>query len=493
MSLTAAQVADLKDKWQYYTFVIQPFPQITWSVTDLSAFSGAITWKPFCLLSPRFSYINSGSVIIDGSDSFVRPNTAVDTVVFSKASGTGTVTDNGDKTCTVSGVTGVVKVQAVATVAATGQTATAYAYVRGGGTGITLSNPVVENLSGSLATGEWSCDVRLKEAYTTRPDLTDDGRDQPFLMHVEHYYDGVNNTFGGYKRHQNTFIMLCRDSSIRVNHAGDYETILHLESPAYVLKRAYLEGGELQFSETGSGGDLTATNLTPTDVAYFVLREGTNLHQYFNMSIWNNASNIDNFTVRANANFWDIVQDCHGYNFGMTYFNRWSNLDSKPDPRARFNDWDAIEDPVYDSGNALTVAHMLNYDLHRRRVDNVGRVSLQAILPDMTLVDSTSTSGTIGELWTDNSLVVEDDTELDSWAEQMANWLNTEYEIEFRLGMGHELNPGNLFSISGWTPPIGDAVAGESWIVDDINYEFDFRRGFWTRRIRATKINTGGE
>ena len=29
-------------------------------------------------------------------------------------------------------------------------------------------------------------------------------------------------------------------------------------------------------------------------------------------------------------------------------------------------------------------------------------------------------------------------------------------------------------------------------IVDDINYEFDFARGFWTRRIHAVKISTFG-
>lgn len=495
MALTAAQVADLKDKYQNFLCQFVAFDPITWTVTGITA-TGAITWQPFCLLSPRFAFTTGASVDIDGSDSYVRPTTGVSTVTFSKSSGDGTVTDNGDKTCTVSYPggenTGITVVEAVATDAAS-ETATAYAYVyydASAGNLATIASKI-EGFSGSLATGEWQADIVLRADVSAI--LTNDGRDQPILMHVAHYFDGVANTFGGYKRHANTFVLLCRDSTVRINHSGEYETVLHLETPAYVLKNSRLRS-EKNFSTPGNGGDLTTTNLTPTDVAYYFLREATNLHQYFNMSLWNNTSTVDNFNVRADASIWEICQDCHGYNFGMLYFNRWSNLNGKPDPRVRLSDWGGANETVYDGTNPLTTAHMLEYELHRRRTDQVSRVAMQAVLPDMSIIDSGVNIDTVGEIVQVNSLVCTDDTELGAWVNQYGAWLNTEYEIDMRLPMGHELNPGDLFYTAAIDPPGGaDTVAASTtWLVDDINYEFDFSRGFWTRKVHAVKISTTG-
>lgn len=494
MTLSAAEVADVKKKWQRFTCQMVAFDPISWAVSSPPG-AGAITWKPFCLLSPRYAFTTGASVVIDGSDSYIRPTTGVATVTFAKSSGPGTVVDNGDKTCTVSfpgppasGITVV-----VATATSGGQTATGYASVYYHATAGNFNAVAsrMDGFSGSLSTGEWEASMVLRGDYSAQ--LTNDGRDQPILMHVDHYWDGVKNNFGGYKRDENTFVLLCRESEVRVKNTGEYETILHLATPAYVLKNSKLTS-ELKFADSAAGGFHSTASLTPTDVAYFILREATNLHEYFNMSLWNNASTISNFTVRGNASIWEAARDTVGYNFGMLSFNRWSNLNAKPDPRVRHGDWGGIESPVYEDANRLTEDHMLEYQLHRRRIDRVSRVAMQAVLPDMSIIDSGQNTGVDGEIVEVKSLVVKDQTELNAWANQYGAWLNTEYEITMRLPMGHELNPGDLFYTAAIAPPVGGSVAaGTSWIVDDVNYEFDFVRGFWTRRVHAVKISTSGE
>jgi len=486
MAVSEAQLALLKARYQNFIVEFVAFPAITFTQSNLTA--GAITWKPFCLLSPRYVFTAGAEVVISGTDSYIRGGVGADSVAFSKSSGPGTVTDNEDNTCTVTneGDAGMTVVEAVAT--SNGQTHTGYAYVYYNPAGnLAAIASRIEGFSGSLATGEWQADIVLRGDYSAA--LTNDGKDQPILMHVTHYWDGAANTFGGYRHHNNTFVLLCRDADLREKHSGEYETILHLETPAYVLKKTLLYNGEAKFSKTAGSGIFSTANLTPTDAAYYLLREATNLGQYFNISLWNNTSEVDNFNIRANANIWEASQDAHGYNFGLLYFDRWSNLNGKPDPRARYDEWDNLNDPVYVAN--ITDAHFLEYTLHRKRQDRVGRLALQAILPDMSICDTLlgNPLGDFGDILELTGLAAPSDVVLGQWAADYLDWLNTDYEMDFRMAMGHELNPGDVFTTAEIAHPLGDAVPADSiWLVDDTSYEFDFTRGFWTRRIHATKL-----
>jgi hypothetical protein len=60
--------------------------------------------------------------------------------------------------------------------------------------------------------------------------------------------------------------------------------------------------------------------------------------------------------------------------------------------------------------------------------------------------------------------------------------------------MGHELNAGDTLVIDDIDPPIGDTFEASShaWLVTDVNYEFDFTRGFWVRRLFMQMLPTGG-
>jgi hypothetical protein len=267
-----------------------------------------------------------------------------------------------------------------------------------------------------------------------------------------------------------------------------------LETPGYVLKRTRLTNGEAKFG-TDPGSDYVVTNLTPTDVLYYLMRKVSNYHQYFNVSIWNNASTMSNLHVRPDASIWDYAQDAVARNFGIAYFNRWSNFSVKPDPRVRYTEWNAIATNVFTTVTPLTQAHMLEYELHHLREDNVHSIGMQAVLPDLTVYEAAAaaTAG-IGERAEYTGLMAKDASEIAGWVSQLEAWLNTPYSMDFRLPMGHELNPGDSFILeAGFAPPIGDSpdAAQTHWIVDDINYEFDFARGFWTRRLSATMISVG--
>jgi hypothetical protein len=489
MALSAAEVAKLKTKWQYFVCQFVAFDAITWDfyIPENHGLGGtAITWYPFCLISPRYSYTTvNGEIILYATDSYVRPTTAATDHTFAKVSGAGSVADNGDGTATVTAGAGITKVSC--TVTGNGVTTTAYAYVYGGTAGnLNTAVAKVQSFSGSIATGEWEATISLMGDYSSA--LSGNGKNQPILMYVTHYWDGSADTFGGYKRHENTFVLVCRNAEVYEKTSGEYETVLKLETPAFALKEMYL--GELRFSDTADSV-YSSANLTPTDVAYFIMRETNNYHQEFNVSLWNNSSTIGNFTVRDGASVWEAVRECNDYSFGMAYMNRWSNFNAKPDPRVRPAEWSAIAGAVYDATNPLTTAHMLEYRVVQRRTEEYKGVMLQAVLPDMSIINGGYTTDSddwkYGKVANISSLVVDASGTLDTWAENYYGWLNTPYELVFTLPMGHELNPGDLFNVGDINPTIGgaDTVTATTWFCTDVSYQFDFMRGFWTRQVRA--------
>jgi hypothetical protein len=342
-----------------------------------------------------------------------------------------------------------------------------------------------------MANGTWQGEVVLRADFSgvLGPN---DGRDCPILMHVHHYWDEVESTFGGYLYHNNTFVLLCRDSET-YEKDGDYYTTLHLESPNYALERMFIYQ-EMKFSSSPGAGLYSTADLTPTDVAYFIMRETNNYWEEFNVSLWNNSSTISNFTVHAEAAIWEAVRNCHEYNFGMLYFDRWSNLNGKPDPRFRYADWVAIASPVYD----MTAGHTLDYKLIHKREGEVAGVIANAVLPDMTICNATTFEeeynfpGRIEKL---DGMVAPDEATLETWLLAYWYWLNTEWELDVTLPMGHELNPADFFgtSVNDFIPTLGDSATGEDWFVMDVAYQFDFVRGFWTRKLHAVAIDTFGD
>jgi len=129
---------------------------------------------------------------------------------------------------------------------------------------------------------------------------------------------------------------------------------------------------------------------------------------------------------------------------------------------------------------------MIKY--HRGQTSPVQVLSLQGISPTLSVLESRDTSGTIGESVEITGLVAKDQTELDNWRTSYLLHLNRDYDLEIMLGMGHELNPGDLFYY--------DELAGvgehDMWLVTDIDYRFDFGRGEWTRRIYSEYLKREG-
>lgn len=481
MALTTAQVADIGRRYQRYGMHVCSFDPIPFDYLPTSP--GPITWKPFCLLSPRFSFSTGEDIVISGTDSYVRPTTPVDTVTFTKLGGSGTVTDNGDKTCTVSfpgsPSPGITTVQTVATVTATGETAIGYASVRYDPDGGDLNAYVskVDGISGSLDNGAWKGTIEYRGVWPNDVDV-------PILCHSLHYWDGTENTFGGYRRHENSFILFVYDFERYTSDGQDYTT-LAVSTPEYILERMPLN--EMKFQSGGAATKYyTTADLTPTDVAYYLLREYTNFHRYLNVSLWNNTSTIGNFNIRGDSNVWAAVRECHEYNFGICYFNRWSNLNGKPSPRARYDEWKVIADDVYSDTDPLTINHLLERTVHHRRDDEVNRVSLQAVAPDMTIIDSVESATGPGKAIEITSLVATDTTELSNWAQRYFAHLNREYDLNFKMGLGHELNPGDVF----YYDEFATGTEHDRWLCTEISYEFDFAACSWLRNLVAEFLET---
>jgi len=501
MSLTSGNIANAAERYQRFITRIVAFDPITWTFPDEA--TGAITWKPFCLLSPRYAFTStSGSVTISATDSYIRPTTAVDSYVWSEIAGNGSIEDHGDGTATVtisSEASGIFKIKCVVTSGE--ETADGYAYIYYGDIG-NLDGLISDvDFSGNLDNGGWEATITLKGVYTGV--LTNDGRDQPILIHTQMYWDGVEDNFGGYKRHQNTFILMCTHAELFQSY-GDYYTTLHLSTPEYILGRMVL--GEMKYKVGATADYYSTADLTPTDVAYHILRYRTNYGEEFNVSLWNNASTITNFTVREGNSVWAAVRECHEYNFGVLWMNRWGNLNGKPAPWARYAEWTAIIGTVYDSdnGGSLPIANLINYNLIRKRRDDVMSVELQAVSPSMAILVKSKTgrevAGTdIGQRVKVESLICEDGDTLEAWALQHAEFLNNEYEIDLTLTLGHELELASEFDLPSIIPhTLGGnhdmlagaefTDAGQNWLAMDVSYQWDFGLGQWTRSIHATKL-----
>lgn len=504
MSLTSGNIANAGRRYQRFITRIVAFDPITWTFSDEAP--GAITWRPFCLLSPRYALTSAGgTVTISATDSYLRPTTAPENspYVWSKISGGGSVVDNEDGTATVTTGTGeaegITKIKCVVTIG--GQTGDAYACVYGSSSG-NLDGLISDvDFSGSLDNGGWEASVTLKGDYTDV--LTNDGRDQPILIHTQMYWDGAEDNFGGYKRHQNTFVLLCKHAELYQSY-GDYYTILHLATPEYILDRMIL--GEMKYADSAAADYFSTASLTPTDVAYHILRERTNYGEEFNVSLWNNASTITNFTVRDDNSIWAAIRECHEYNFGILWMNRWSNLNGKPAPWARYAEWTAIIGMVYDAenGGGLPVANLISYNLIRKRRDDVMSVKLQAVSPSMAILTTTWAGGSevagtdIGRRVKVESLICEDIDTLGAWALLYADFLNNEYEIDLTMALGHELELASEFDLPTSIPH--DAGGNHSmtagatftdtghWLAMSVSYQFDFGLGQWTRSIHATKL-----
>lgn len=498
MSLTAGNIANAGKRYQRFITRIVAFDPITWTFT--SEATGAITWKPFCLLSPRYAFTSAGgTVVISATDSYLRPTTGGGTYVWSKISGGGSIVDNEDGTATVTTATGegagITKIKCVVTIG--GQTGDAYAYVFGDSAG-NLDGLISDvDFSGVLDNGGWEATITLKGIYTSV--LTDDGRDQPILIHTQMYWDGAEDNFGGYKRHQNTFVMLCKHAELFQAY-GDYYTTLHLSTPEYILDRMILE--EMKYHEDVTADYYSTADLTPTDVAYHILRYRTNYGEEFNVSLWNNTSTITNFTVREDNSVWAAIRECHEYNFGVLWMNRWSNLNGKPAPWARYNEWSNIIGVVYDgdNGGVLPLANVLNYKLLRKRRDDCLQVELQAVSPSMDVITEvgvgSDVAGTdIGQRVKIESLICENAATLIAWAELYADFLNNEYEIDLTMALGHELELASEFDLPDEIPhDLGGGHdmtlhnSANSWLATNVSYQWDFGLGQWTRQIHAVKL-----
>lgn len=483
MALTAQQVAYVKTKLQQFTMQVVQFPIPTFTFSQPAP--GAITWKPMPLLSPRYAFTTGAAVTISGTDSVIRPTTAVDTVAFVKQSGDGVVTDNADKTCTVTfagvadGNTTVVR----GTATHSGQTGVGFAYIHKNSEGqLNAYVSEMNSISGSLDGSEWQGEIIYQGFWTATEDV-------PILCHVAHTWDGTTSTFGGYKRDANTFLLFVTGYERIKTSAGEF-TRLKVATPGYLLDMMPLK--EMKFRSTAGAGYYSTASLTMSDVVYYILRECTNFYQYLNCSVWNqSASTIPNFNVRGDSTVWAAVKEASvDYNFGICYFNRWSNLNIKPSPRARYTEWVAIVGPVYASGNPLTVTHCLERMIKYYRTvgSPVQVLSLQGISPTLAVLESRATSGTIGKPVEITGLVVKDQTELDDWRTEYLLHLNRDYDLEVMLGMGHELNPGDLFYYNELAPG-GQA---DAWFATDIDYRFNFARGEWTRRIFSEYLKREG-
>lgn len=508
MSLTDANIANAAKRYQRFITRIVAFPAIAWTFPDAPA-TGAITWKPFCLLSPRYAFTApGGSVTISATDSYIRPTTAVDTYVWSEVSGSGNIVDHEDGTATMTTGgegSGVFKIKCVVTAA--GQTADGYAYIYYGDTGNLDALISDVDFSGSLDNGGWEASITLKGDYTSV--LATDGRDQPILIHTQMYWDGAEDNFGGYKRDQNTFVLICKQADLYQSY-GDWYTVLHLATPEYILDRMILE--EMKYKVGATDDYFSTADLTPTDVAYHILRFRTNYGEEFNVSLWNNASTITNFTVRESNSVWAAVRECHEYNFGVLWMNRWGNLNGKPAPWARYAEWTAIIGKVYDADDVasgvLPLANVINYNLIRKRKDDCWSVELQAVSPAMDILTKISTSSepeveSVGRRVKVESLICEDGDTLSAWAALYADWLNNEYEIDLTMALGHELELASEFALPSIIPHDAggnhDMIAGDTftdgvnWLAMNVSYQWDFGLGQWTRSIHAAKLRIWAE
>jgi hypothetical protein len=481
VSLSGADVAKLKSHQQWCDCRFVSFP--VYATANITSFLDG-TWTPGDMVNihPRHSWVNSSAAItLDGNDSIQRDGSAATGHTWSLESGGGGLVDNSDGTATYTapGGTGT----AVIKLTTDGNSSENYAYVAFGTTRLNIG--AVTGFHADITTGGWELTAR---AYGDCSGLE---RQKGVLLVVNDYWNGSEDTFGGYAWAHGVFYGYV--DRVRTVHVDSEEAYLEVTivSPSTTLNRGSV--CDLYFVRTDSVTDdnIILADFMAIDAIWWMLEGGYNTRHNVYISPDDNA--ILNLKI-GKGPFFDVVQDIAARTFYISYDSKLGDLYVVGDIDVRYSNYfvglnaeftldedlfdamDAQWEDITDLGDPPSVVD-----------PTYGQVQLTAVGSDLEELiskypaDVAYGGGLIAEL---GGLISETQADLDDWAQAYFFKLQPALTASIRMFLFHHVD---LYSEVTWNVSIrGDltnhgmgSLDTPSTYVTGIDYDIDPGLGTW--------------
>jgi hypothetical protein len=423
---------------------------------------------------PRHAWVaNSASITIDGTLSQQRSKAAATGHTFTKSIGSGTVVDNADGTATYTAPasgTGTAYVK----LTTDGNTLTNEAAIAYGDQRLNIGQ--ITNFSASLSTGTWEMTVR---AYGDCGDLD---RQQGVLLVVNDYWNGSEDTFGGFKWADGVFYGVI-DRFKRIYQDAD-NAYLELKLTGLKTLINYGWTADAFFSQS----DTTAIHVSDfeaIDAAWVFLQE-SGMNTQCNFWFMDDGNSVANLKLEEGP-FMDVIDDILARTFGIVYENKLGDIFLVGDPVVRHSD-------QYSTANEFTVseAETESVSFTYTKLDpapgdeTIKEVVLEGI--DGTLADDVAKfpeAGEDGRSVTISGLICENHSNFLAWAEAYWWKVNRYFEADLTWFLMHHVD---LCTWLNWSVTIRAADLSDAEAFDptghvyvsDINYTVDPGTGLWS-------------
>jgi hypothetical protein len=274
---------------------------------------------------PRYSWVaNSASITLDATDSQQRSKAAATGITFTKLFGSGTLVDNADGTCTYTAPASGSGTFYI-TVKTAGNTTGVTAAVVYGNSNLNVGS--VTSFSASLSSGGWEMTLR---GYG---DCTGLERQKGILLVCDDYWNGSEDTFGGYKwahgvffgwvDRMRTVFMDSEEHYLEVRVISSYEVLNYGSAP------------DAFFSATDTGEEdlVHVTGLEAVDAAWIYVQE-SGLNDQINFHFFDDGNTITNLKVERGP-FMDVIRDIVGRTFGICFSSKLGDIYMPGDPDIR--------------------------------------------------------------------------------------------------------------------------------------------------------------
>lgn len=482
LTLTAPQKAKLYSPLQrcdcrFVSFTVYKQKAIT------SFTPGAYTFLDMLNIYPRHSWVDNSVAITLYGDKSLRKAGGPAPVghAWTLESGGGGIVANADEvTYTAPGAgTG----EAVIKLVTDGNAVGSFARVAYGALGLNVGH--VTSFHADIDSGGWEMVVR---AYGSCTGLE---RGKGILLVANDYWNGAEDTFGGYRWSDGVFYGYV-DRIKRFHQDAEVSYMeVSLISPIGMLNLS--EVSDLYFSQADTGVEIVVGTLKVDDPIWYILHE-SEFNQRHNCYFHLDANNIANLKL-SRGPIGEVIRDVAARTFSNIFSTRVGDLWVIPDPDVRAGDsyW------AGDFGDALRFTlENLNveaWDIQREDVDDpegvpspddptIGEVVMTAIKSDLTEITGTwpAAHPGYGKRVEIGGLITEAQGDVDEWAEAYWWKLQPQLRATVRMFLMHHVD---LYMFLGWNYALvglsGTEYTGpdNNVYVTNIDFDIDPGLGIW--------------
>lgn len=444
---------------------------------------GAYTFLDMIQIYPRHSWVAlDASIVLYGDQSKTQAGAACAGHTWSLA-GNGSIATDGDECTYTAPASGTG--EAVIKLVTTGNAVGSYARVAYGEVGVNVGH--VTSFHADIDSGGWEMKIR---AYG---DCTGLGRGAGILLVANDYWNGSEDTFGGYRWAHGVFYGYVD----RVRHLHQDAEIAYVEvdliSPITTLNLS--ECCDLFFSKADTGVEIVMAAFLVRDAVWWVLHE-SEFNQRHNCTFHYDAVTVANLKL-SRGPIGDVIRDVGGRTYSPFYSTRVGDLRMIPDPDVRSGDayWAGV------FGDALRFAisseNVESWDVLSEAVDTPGaapspdnptisQVVVTAIKSDLSEITGKwpAAHPGYGKRVEVGGLIASTQAVVDAWAAALWWKLQPQRRLNIRMFLMHHIDLYMFLSVTFSIRTADIDVTGyvspdNNSYVTNIDYEIDPGFGTW--------------